>query len=497
MAIGDIVSSPYSRVFLIEDGAQPGTPPTYEGCWRAGALSFGQGDITPIRCPDPSAYGKFITVGTIPGEQDLPELPITARYALDLSDMLRLVNIGCSHDLQVHFGTCQNPQDFNNGADKILVLETARITNYSTTELGALEPGDNAVVNEEVTWQGQVVYEVKMSMSATEIAGTTLTREGIAIAICDQAGCGGICGSASDGCQKVFIITTSSGGSPGLAADIVYSDDGMATSGKTQVDTLTSAEEPDDVLCVGTNLVVLSDDSESLHYAPIVDILAGTEVWTEVTTGFVPTKGPRAGWSLGPNETWFVGEGGYVYFTSDPTGSVVVQDAGVATVQNLNDIHAIDSDHAVAVGASNAVVRTVDGATWGSVIGPAVGVALNAVWMKTKDIWFVGTAGGALYYTKDAGATWTIQGFSGSGGGVVTEIYFATNTVGYLAHTTAAGVGRIFKTIDGGNSWELMPESGSMPDNDRINSIVACSPNIVFGTGLGSGASDGFAVKLS
>ena len=93
--MADIVSTPYSRVFLIENGAVNGTSvPSYEGFWRAGALSYGQGDVTPIRIPDPDAYGKFKTVGTIPGEQDLPELAITARYDFDLSDMLRLVNIG-------------------------------------------------------------------------------------------------------------------------------------------------------------------------------------------------------------------------------------------------------------------------------------------------------------------------------------------------------------------------------------------------------------------
>lgn len=494
--MADPVSSPYSRVFLIENGAQPGNSPSYEGLWRAGALSFGQGDVTPIRIPDAGSYGKFKTIGTIPGEQDLPELAITARYTYDLSDMLRLVNIGCNHDLHVHFGTCQNPNDFNDGWTKILVLEAARVSDYGTTDLGALEPGDAAPVNEDVTWQGQLVYEIKL-LSATEIASTNITREGLAIAICDQAGCGGVCGAASDGCQKVFIVTTSSGGSPGLPADVIYSDDGMATSGKTQVDSLLSSESPDDALCVGSNLVVLSSASVSLHYAPTADILAGTETWTEVTTGFVATKGPRAGWSIGPNETWIVGAGGYVYFATNPASGVEVQDAGVATTQNLNDVHAIDSDHAVAVGASNAVVRTVDGATWGSKTGPAVGVALNAVWMKTVDIWLVGTAGGKLYYTKNGGDSWTEIGFTGSGAGAVDDIYFVNGTVGFMAHRTAAPVGRVLRTIDGGQSWEVMPDSGTMPDNDGINSIGACNPNTVYGTGLGGGASDGFAVKLT
>jgi photosystem II stability/assembly factor-like uncharacterized protein len=157
----------------------------------------------------------------------------------------------------------------------------------------------------------------------------------------------------------------------------------------------------------------------------------------------------------------------------------------------------LDSTHGVAVGASNAVVRTVDGSTWGAITGPAVGVALNAVWMKSEDVWLVGTAGGVLYYTANAGSTWTALGFSGSGAGTVTDIYFVNQAVGYMAHTTAAPVGRLFRTIDGGNSWYLLPENGSMPDNDGINSIKACSVNTVFAGGLGGGGTDGYGVKLT
>lgn len=495
--MADIVSTPYSRVFLIEDGAVNGnTAPTYEGFWKAGGLTFGQGDVTPQRIPSGNAYGQFKIVGTIPGEQDLPELGITARYTFDLSDMLRLVNIGCNHDLQVHMGQCQNPQDFNNGWSKILVLEQARISNYSTSDLGALEPSENANVNEEVTWQGQLVYEIGR-LTATEIAASTVTREIIAVAVCDQAGCGGICGDSSDGCQKVFFVTLAVGASPGLSADVIWSSDGGATTTLIHITTLAVGESPDDAKCVGDNLVVVSEDSESLHYAPIEDILDGTQVWSEVTTGFVAAHGPTALWSLGPNETWLVGDGGYVYFSSDPTSGVEVQNAGVATVQDLNDIHVLDSTHGVAVGASNAVIRTTDGTTWGAVTGPAVGVALNAVWMKSEDTWFVLSAGGVLYRTNNAGTTWTTVGFSGSGAGVGRDIYFVNDTVGYLAHDSAAPVGRMFRTIDGGKTWYVLPEDGSMPDNDRINSVVGCSVNTVFGGGLGPAGTDGYAVKLT
>lgn len=495
----DIVTTPYSRVFLIESGAVNGNQvPVYQGQWKAGAASFGQGDLTPVRNPSASRYGAFDTVQTIAGEPDLPELAIVARYTFDLSDMLRLVNIGCNHDLQVHMGQCQNPQDFNGGWDKILVLEQARISDYGTDDLGALEPGDNAPVNENVTWQGEKLYEIG-TLNAAEIAGTSIANEIVGVAICDQAGCGGACGESSDGCQNVFMVTGAAAGSPGLPAKVIYSGDGMSTSSTSTITTLTVAEQPNDLACVGDNLVVISEDSESLHYADITDLLAGTGTWTEVTTGFTATKGPLAIWSLNPNETWISAEGGYIYFTSDPTSGVTAtQHAGTATTQDLNDIHMLSSTDGVAVGGSNAVLKTTDGSTWASPgTGPAVGVALNAAWMKSSDVIFIGSAGGRLYRSNDGGATWTEVGFSGNGAGQVRDIYFVNDTVGYMVHDTAAPLARMFRTIDGGRSWYLLPENGSMPTGDRFNAVVACDVNTVFAGGLADNATDGFGVKLN
>lgn len=493
----DTIVASASRMFLIAGGAQPGNHAAYQGFWRAGALSWTQGTSAPIRRPSDSQYRRFITIDTVPGEQGLPELPVTALYTFDLSDMLEFIRRGnCDHDLQLHFGTCQNPKDFNGGYDKAAILELAHITDYSTSDLGALDPTEDAAATETPTWQGQDFYEVK-PLSATELAASTITREMVDVAVCDTPGCGGDCGDSSDGCQVVFFLSLSAGASPGLPADIVYSSDGGATVAKSQVTTLAVGEAPNALACVGQNLVVISEDSESLHYALVDDLLLGTAVWSEVVTGFVATKGPLAISSLGPNETWIAAEGGYIYFASDITSEVEVQHAGTASVENLNAIHMLDSTHGVAVGANNAVLRTVDGTTWGLKVGPAVGVELTAVWMKTSQVWIVGTAGGTLWYTRDGGDHWSASGFSGSGAGKVWDISFATNSVGYMAHATAAGVGTIHKTIDGGDTWVRGPDVGSLPDNDRVAALAACAPNVVFGGGLAANGSDGFAVKLS
>lgn len=504
MASGrNLQKSSQTRLFTIEDRANPSSRPLYQSLGRALGVSWPQGDITPVRIPDPSQYGKFITIDRIKGQQGLPTVSIEARLTRDLSDLLALVRKGCAIDIQVHSGVCEDPRDFNGGWEKIYVLEGADASSYDTGELGALDADQEAVINETVPFTGEDYYEIKRIVGS-ELGAAEVVQQIVDIIICDSRQCGE-CGVPSNGCEKIFAITMSAGGSPGLPAELIFSDDGGSTIQDTTVTTLAATEDPTGLACVGVYIVVISNESLSAHYALLADVLEGTETWTEIATGLVVAKGPNAIFSLGSVFTWLVGDGGYIYFTDDITSGFTVQSAGAQSVQNLNAIHGIDEDNLVAVGAANVVLFTNDGGeTWASVTGPAVGISLTSVFMKSELVWFVGTAGGELYYTRDGGANWVIKGFPNSGSGAVRDIAFSTGSVGYLAHdyTPAGGVtGRVLRTIDGGFSWYVLPEAAglSLPVNDQITALAACGedPNIVFAGGLGANGTDGILIKLA
>lgn len=492
----------FSRVFLIENGAGPAQVPEYEGLARMMGLDWPQGDVTPVRVPSPDAYDRFEIVDVIRGAQGLPSTTLEFRQLATISEILRKVRRECPMDIQLHVGTCKNPSDFNGGWEdgRVVVLEVAYPTGYSTGDLGALDSDQRATVLESVPFTSLDLYEIK-PINPEEQATAEVTDEIVDVAICDAVSCGA-CGLPSDGCSVVFALAGPVAGSPGLPSELLYTEDGGANWSATNIATLGLAEAGSALACVGTNLVVVSNASNSLHYAPIADILDGTETWTEVTTGFVVSGEPNDIISLDPQHTWIVGDGGYVYFTADPTAGVTVQTAGSVTAQNLNEIHALDVDNLVAVGASNAVIVTTSGGdAWSSITGPNVGVALNTVAMHRLNEWFIGDAGGQLWYTTDGGTTWTEKTFTGSGAGAVRALAFPTPSVGYMAHNTAGPAGRILRTIDGGNSWYVLPEKSgvAMPANDYVGAIAACSedPNIVFAGGLADDGSDGFLVKLS
>lgn len=487
-----------TRVWLFRNRAGPANVAAYQGCARAGSISKPKGEPTIVTCPSNRQFGAFDVVDKIPGELGLAEVTLTSRYLQDQSELLKALNRGCDVDLQMHIGRCKDPQSFNAGWEKILVLEAAQPGDYTVADFGALEQGDQAPILEEMAFRGEEMYEI-LRMAFEEQAATEIVQEILAVVICDAISCGA-CDNPSDGCEKVFALTLTIGGSPGAAAEIIFTGDGGTTWGDTEVDTLPADADPDDLACVGDNLVVISGDDDSLHYAPKADILEGTETWTEVTTGIVAAGSPRAIFSLSPRHTWIVGDGGYVYFTDDPTAGVTVQDAGTVTTEDLAAIHGYDSQNLVAVGANNALIVTRNGGTtWTAVTGPNAGVALTTVWMRGPNEWFVGSADGTLWYTVDSGLNWSQKVLPGQSALTnIADIKFSTPTVGWIAADASGPAGRILRSIDGGNSWYVAPEGNlSLPANDSINEIAICesNPNVVYAGGLADNGTDGFMAK--
>lgn len=488
----------YSRVWLLEGGAGPSHTPQYQGMSKAGGVDMPQGDITPIYAPSRTQYGKYDEIGTIRGQADRPTLSLTTIFSTTLSKMLAAAQVGCPMDIQIHFGRCEQPTNFDGGWEKIGVLENALISNYGTGDLGALNSGEEAQIDETTDFSAEWYYEIgKMSYAVR--GGDDIGQEVVAVVVDRNISCGD-CDSDSDGCSNVYAVSAPAGSSPGVKAEVIYSDDGFVTSADTWIDTMAIGEDPDGAAIVGSNLVVVSQDSLSLHYADKDDILLAAETWNEVTSGFVASHGPRAISSVGAADTWIAAAGGYIYYTSDATNEVEVQSAADLTTEDLNDIDAYDTEVVVAVGDANTVLYTIDGETWSSVTGPDTVNTPNlvSVAVRAEREWWVGTADNALWVTENRGVTWTQKRFSGdtaSGGGTgtVTSIKWATKNVGFFAHQTAATVGRIFRTINGGKTWIVAPEIGALPAVDRINSIDVCyrNANKLYAGGLADNAADG------
>jgi photosystem II stability/assembly factor-like uncharacterized protein len=486
-----------SRVFLIENQAGPTHVPIFLSFGMAGSFEQPLGDVSRIEVPSSNQYGQYSVAGEIPGAVENATLPITYQSQFAISRLWQVSKRRCPYDLQVHFGDCEDPSDFDKGWKLILAMERARSTTFKTDDLGSLISGDEDKVTEEMDASALRAYYIGQ-MSFAKRAESDVTSAIVAIAVCDKPNCGE-CGSSSDGCQVVLSVSDPAGSSPGLLPEVIYTADGYTSSNFRMITTFAVGDNPDDATCVGSYFVVVSADSGGMHVAVKDDILNAAETWQLITNGFVALKGPQAIVSVSSRETWIVGKGGYIYFSSSPTDGVSVQDAGVATTQDLNDIDAINSRYLVAVGAANAVVYTTNGGdSWSSVTGPAPATVLNTVAMRSASEWWVGSAAGKMYYTLDKGQHWTEKTFNGSGSGSLKRIVWASDTVGFAIHNTGTK-GRILRTVSGGNSWYVMPESVSevLPANVQLNALAVCleEVNVLYAGGLATGSADGVIIK--
>ena len=497
-----LLKNSFTRVFTIAGGANPGAAPAYQGYGRAQTIAWPQGTVSPIRIPSRDRYDDFDIADILQGAQGLPSLGVQFRYRTSISDIFQLVKNHCPVDLQVHMGKCGTPSDFNGGwkDGHVLVLRLALPTDYTTSDLGALDSSERAFVMETVPWTGLDMYEIGPIVPALQ-AETLITDEIVDCVVCDSVACGD-CGLPSDGCHVEFNVVSDSSGSPGVPASVIYTTDGGLSYAKRFINTLGLAETPTAIKCVGTDLVVWTNNGLAHHWIPISDMVNGTGTWTKVTSGYVVAHGPTQAVSTDATHTWICAAGGYIYFSSDIRSGVSVVSAGDLTTQDLNKISTPDIENVVAVGNSNAVLQSRDGGlSWVAVTGPAAGVNLNAIAVSSSQLYVIGSAGGLLYYTINGGTTFSAKRFPGDGAGsVVTTLQYANDTVMYMGHTDGNNRGRVLRSIDGGYSFYALPENaGLFPTVRRINAIATCksNPNIVWAGGLGTDLNDGKLVRCS
>lgn len=485
----NILAGGQSRVFIQKDGPTPASPYLYYGCLSLDGPSQDLGTPDPVYCPSSSARNQWDIVASVPKTQALGTTDFTSHADRFLKDVWwELKRKGCGFNLAVVNGACQRPDDFTK-YDSVLFLTGSRLTNLALGALNALSGDDNAPVD----LTGSLTFSV-MEPHYPLIFGVTAETE----VVCeimdglfhDVLGCGE-CGTPSDGCNKLYFLETACTGSPGLSGQIVYSLNGGLTWAVVDIPPLggLGANRIEDV---GERLVVVSQARGGHVWSEFSAVDAGSPAgWSLVTTGYVAAKSPRCIYSKSPSETFVGAAGGYIYLMTDPAVGVSVLTDGSVTAQQLNDIHGFGRT-IVAVGNTNAILKSDNaGATWTLVVGPAVGVHLSAIWCLSATVWMVGTGTGLLYYTLNAGVTWTQISL---GGGITTinDIEFTPDgAVGFMA-AEVAGAARVYRSKDSGNTWQYQaPAISGIPTALRMNVAVPCGRNVVACGGLKTVGGDG------
>lgn len=487
------------RLWATEGGVGPFNVPEYITLAKLGDPSQSRGDTTRINAPDPNNFNRDVEAGTVPGTEERATVTVSRRYTTERGKLLGWFRTGCRVDLYAMVGLCGNPQDFRRGGEKFMYFPDGQPSTITIEGFGAFGKDETAPTNENLDMTSSEFWEL-LRMGTDLLADAETVREILTIDVCDELSCGD-CERISDGCQRVLATMVGVGATPGTAPSLLYSADNGENWNTETIATMFSEESISGAHCIGGNLVIITEEGNEIHYRDINDLFIGEGAWAQNDNGFVVGGEPLAIWSVDASHTWIVGNGGYIYFSSNPEASVSVQDPGVVTNQPLRDVHAFDKNSVIAVGDNNALAHTKNGGqTWELIIGPNVGINLSSCWMYGADTWLVGEGAGGtgrLWKTQDAGNSW-FEVELAAAVDRIDKIKFVSDVEGYLAvrHGTVA---KIYRTLTGGYSWWVLPDdqSASSPDTDWFNDLAVCTKdaNTVFAGGLDGDSTTGIIVK--
>lgn len=176
-----------------------------------------------------------------------------------------------------------------------------------------------------------------------------------------------------------------------------------------------------------------------------------------------------------------------VIFTSFPLYSQWVE-LNTGITNRLNSISSIKDLTTWACGNNGTVIKSFNiGDTWqnGNISGIPQNVNLNHIYCLGSDIVLVtgnDQINTYLFKTADGGYSWEL--FLQQTGGKFNALNFIDQNTGILIGDPVAGRWTIYKTINGGNSWD---SSGTYlvqnsTEKGFVNSLWAADDNIWFGT---------------
>lgn len=444
----EVVTQKHKRLFIQFGGPYPGNAVRYYGqdaqyMSVEGVSIPGSGGIDPVWVHDPNQIGKYRLIGRTITAPELASATIIMREKHGAIPR-QLIDETCPFNLYEPTGKCKDLSDFLKGwSDYVLIYSSALVDSKDLgTRLGW--DSDDAIEDSQAVTLSEV-YPVG-ALGFGEEAATTVFRAVVDIVYGRESSC-----YCEDPTNFIYALTGANAGSPGLPSEVVYSVDAGGTWATAPIAGIGLTEDGVAIDIVGSYLLVLGLDA--YYYAELNPDTGIPGAFTKVNTGFVVAGSPNDVYVASPREIWFCGDGGYIYKSTDITAGVSVISAGDATVENLDRIHGVE-EVIVAVGANGAVIKSNNrGLTWATTTTSPVAAALQALWVLTDKRYWVGTATGFVYYTKNGGETWTAYNFNGYGSGAVQDIVFATQEVGYISHSTTVPAARLLTTWNGGESW--------------------------------------------
>ena len=463
----------------------PNTTMYYLGCHTLDDVATAGGGIKDlIRCFKSDGTG-WTTLGSTRNPPDPVTTTVTGLIEATADWLERILeDANCPFPLYISGKLCP-PYDVFGGAARWYALEQAEIGATTLVGLSHREEDNISEQSFEISaWptllRGRAIATDRIAMIAT--ADENLND----IASCSVPRCAGDCGEAVKACDMLVAVADAVAPS----ADVWFSfDHGVNWIAGIVDPYLGPATDLKSVVCYpidsDTTRVVVAREAvggmpNHVYYS---DDSGGN--WTDVNLGGTHALGATYGTSmfaLDMYHTWLVTTDGAgvseVWFSDDGAETWTEQ---VVPAGTFHGIWFADEDIGMIVGAADTVITTTDGGlTWDAATATG-GADTNycAAESAGGDIWWIGTNAGELWYSSDHGVVWAQRAFPGDGAGAVYSLEFVTETVGFMVHSPTADTGRLYRTRNGGLTWEL--ESATY--DGELYSVIGCSINEAFAVG--------------
>lgn len=441
-------------------------------CTGVGDIGIPEGDRTPVECPDPLNSGLFKIDGFIRGT------PGAGTYNLN-KPLVRVFNFlleqKCDFQGRINWvarGLRADPNNYELG----VILHRSEFTSRTIVNPVA-RSGDE---EERIDTTADIDYIHIMPFYPLRVVEHTASNTGDALSVfffperCeDRFGPArdvleyGIVG-LSNGIYTAEVKITKDGSTWAATDGVPFDEDGDVAA----VLGMESIEGEVLIVFRGTAGIGPAECSISTDDG---------DTWTNVEIGEEDTQYILDA-VMRSADIVVVASDGYIYVSRDGGYTWEAATSGGLTAENLNGIAFYEEDYGYAVGDDNTFLYTAsaaDGAdaTWATRTGPAVATNLLSVAVNDKGHVFVGANDGVLYVSRDEGVNWETA--VNLGPGSVDRIVFDPymNYVAALIYNDAGGEGHLYRSLDGGVSFQ---EVTDVPTNSGLSDVHIVDANRMF-----------------
>lgn len=460
-------------LWVQQDG--PNTQPHYVGCHSLSDIAQPLGDVDLIRCFDPTGAYEVVGEKVSPPDKvttSIDELTFAARTFLE--------KIKCGSFALYALSRSGGRADQFLNYVRANILVDSKITNIARTNIVNREEDNETLKTFDIS-ATEVIEVIKPTVKRQSTAST---QEAFDVAFLKEC---------VDNALKVYpgdigIIGVDSAVSP-ATGDILKTSDAGDNWAACTTDPFAGAYG-------SISVQIFKVGSDTTRFLVAQEAVGGAQglvaysddgglTWTRVNIGGA-TAGhgcahPGCLFALDEKHIWLASALGYIYFSDDGGQTWTAQESGTLGSTDYYGISFSDALYGMAVTTLGVVHYTIDGGETWNVATVVTGTpTLNCVSVINSERAWVGTATGKLFYTLDFGVTWTERtGWTGSGIGSVADVVFLNAYIGWMAHNSASPVGTIFRTFDGGYSWEAL----ITPTNVGINAIEPIDENLCYAVG--------------